>query len=51
MNGTYFQEALPDATCRGGRIEETTARIVGQGFNLPNYFTLGMSSLVREEEG
>jgi hypothetical protein len=33
-----------------GRIEETATRVVGQGFHLPKYFTLGMSSLVRKEE-
>jgi hypothetical protein len=31
-------------------IEETTTRVVRQGFHPPKYFTLGMSSLVCEEE-
>jgi hypothetical protein len=34
-----------------GIIEETAARVVGQGLHPPKYFTLGMSSLVHEEEG
>jgi hypothetical protein len=38
-------------TSRACRIEETITRIVGQGIYPPKYFTLGMSSLVREEEG
>jgi hypothetical protein len=33
-----------------GRIEETTTRVVGQGFHPPKYFTLGMSSLVHEKK-
>jgi hypothetical protein len=46
-----FFWVLQDATRRACRIEETVTRIVGQGIYLPKYFTLGMSSLVREEEG
>jgi hypothetical protein len=49
-NGTYFQEALPDATRWVGRIEEAIARIAGQGIYSPKYFALGMSSLVSKEE-
>jgi hypothetical protein len=44
-NDAYLQEALPNATRWAGRIEETTARIAGQRFHPPKYFTLGCPAL------
>jgi hypothetical protein len=50
-NNTYLQEILQNAASRAGRIEEATARTVGQRIHPAKYFTLGMSSLIREKEG
>jgi hypothetical protein len=44
-NDTYFQEALPDATRWIGRIKETAARIVWQGFIRPSTSPWGCPAL------
>jgi hypothetical protein len=51
MFGGFWPPKMTVALVVIDRIEETTAGVVGQGFHPPKHFTLGMSNLVREEEG